>query len=412
METSGGMQETMNGTQLRVLIASTLYAPEEVTGPVAVVLDGPRIRTIWSGADAARARQLLAEQMPDLAIEVIDLGELRLAPGYIDIHTHGFRGKDVTTGTEEDIAEMARQLPGTGVTSFFPTIATTGIPETKQQVERTIAVAANLPKGAADIVGIRLEGPYISHAKKGAQFEPGIRPPDSHELEELVALSNGLIRLIDYAPEEDQSDQFLATVVKHGIVPCIGHTAATYERVIQAIDAGAKHSTHLFNAMSNLGHRAPGVPGALLTDQRATVEVIADGIHVHPAMVKLAVIARGPRDLALITDAVSPAGLPDGVYDFIHRTVNVSHGAITLEDGTLAGSALVLDRAVRNVVAFAGISWSDAIRMATLTPAQISGIADRKGHIVPGADADLLALDAQGNIKCAWTRGDLAYKCE
>jgi N-acetylglucosamine-6-phosphate deacetylase len=161
--------------------------------------------------------------------------------------------------------------------------------------------------------------------------------------------------------------------------------------------------------MPPLDHRAPGAAGALLTDRRATVEVIADGIHLHPLTLRLVLAARGPRDVALVTDAVGAAGLPDGSYTFVGRTVLLRDGAVRLPDGTLAGSTLTMDRAVRNMVGLAGMNWSDAIRMATLTPATIGGVADRKGRIAPGADADLLALDDAGEIQRVWTRGQLAY---
>ena len=229
-------------------------------------------------------------------------------------------------------------------------------------------------------------------------------------MEELATIGRGWIRIVDYAPEEDRDAHFLAMLVKLGILPCIGHTAATYEQTIQAIDEGARHSTHLFNAMPEMGHRAPGVPGALLTDSRATVEVIADGIHVHPAMLKLAIEARGTRDVALVTDAVAPAGLPEGDYTFVGRKVTVREGAVRLDNGALAGSVLTLDHAVRNAVALVGLSWSEAICMATRTPARIAGIATRKGSITPGADADLVALDEQGFVQSTWTQGLLAYR--
>jgi N-acetylglucosamine-6-phosphate deacetylase len=407
----------------QVLVAGTLYAPEEVPGPVAVVLEGAKIRAIWRATDAAAARSRIATQWPGAAVDVIDLGSWRLAPGYIDLHIHGFQGHDVTTGSQEDIEAMARELPQTGVTSFFPTIATTGRTETAQQVRRVIGAAenqANVP--AATILGIRLEGPFISRAKKGAQYEPGIRPPDPAEIMELAAIAHGWIRIVDYAPEEDVESRFLATIVRLGILPCIGHTAATYEQAIRAIDGGVRHSTHLFNAMSELTHREPGTPGALLTDHRATVEVIADGIHIHPAVLKLVIAARGPEAVALVTDAVAPAGLPDGDYEFIGRQIIVCEGAVRLSSGALAGSTLTLDRAVRNIATFAGLGWSEAIRMATLTPARIAGVAARLGHmpgeqnppqkgqIVPGADADLLALDERGFVQRTWIQGRLVYQ--
>ena len=311
----------------------------------------------------------------------------------------------------EDVESMARELPGNGVTSFFPTIATLGKTEMAQQV-RLVADAAEKQEdpSAAEILGLRLEGPFINRTKKGAQYEPGIRPPDPAEMEELATVGRGRIRIVDYAPEEDRDARFLAMLVKLGILPCIGHTAATYEQASRAIDEGARHSTHLFNAMPEMEHRAPGVPGVLLTDSRATVEIIADGIHVHPAMLKLAITARGTRDVALVTDAVAPAGLPEGDYTFVGRKVTVRDGAVRLENGALAGSVLTLDRAVRNMVAFVGLSWSEAICMATRAPARIAGIATRKGSITPGADADLIALDDQGIVQYTWTRGLLAYQ--
>lgn len=401
----------MHDNRLVALVTRKLYVPEEITGPVAVVLEGTKIRDVWRETNADAARQRLEEQMPGVAVEVIDMGPLRLAPGYIDLHTHGFHGHDVTTGSREDVEAMARELPRTGVTSFFPTIATLGRPETLQQVKCIAGVAETQEqRSAAEILGMRLEGPFISRAKKGAQFEPGIRRPDPVEMEELAAAGRGWVRIVDYAPEEDEGGRFLATLVRLGILACIGHTAATYEQAIEAIDRGASHSTHLFNAMTPLEHRAPGVLGALLTDQRATLEFIADGIHAHPAVIRLATTARSIRDVALVTDATAPAGLPEGEYEFVGRKVTVREGAVRLANGSLAGSILMLDRAVRNMMNFTGLGWSEAIFMATCTPAHIAGIAARKGRVVPGADADLVALDEQGFVQRTWIRGHLAYE--
>ncbi|MHB8600630.1 MAG: N-acetylglucosamine-6-phosphate deacetylase [Ktedonobacteraceae bacterium] len=405
------------GTQpVQILVAETVYAPEEIPGPVAVVIEGTKIREVWRKTDAATARRREAEQRLDATFAVTDLGTLRLAPGYIDLHTHGFQGHDVTTGSREDIESMACKLLRTGVTAFFPTIATTTQAKTEEQVKLVAGAAkGQLPMAktpaidAAEILGLRLEGPFISRAAKGAQFEPGIRRPDPAEMETLANAGNGWIRFVDFAPEEDQGYHFLATLIERGVLPCIGHTAATYEQVIEAIDQGARHSTHLFNAMSGMQHRVPGAAGALLTDNRVTIELIADGIHVHPAMIKLAIVARGPRDVALVTDAVAPAGEPEGGYDFVGRKVTVREGAVRLDNGALAGSILTLDCAVRNVVTFAGLKWSEAIRMATHTPARIAGMATRKGGIVPGMDADLVALDDKGFVQYTWTRGYLAY---
>ncbi|BCL80702.1 N-acetylglucosamine-6-phosphate deacetylase [Ktedonobacteria bacterium brp13] len=398
---------------LQVLVTGKLYTPEEIAGPFAIVLAGTTIRAVWRVTDIAQARQLCSEHMPGEPVEVSDLRSWCVAPGYIDMHIHGLCGHDITTGPQEDIAAMTHELPQFGVTSFFPTIATTGKKETGEQVARIVRIAERQEhERGAEILGIRLEGPFISHAKKGAQYEPGIRRPDPVEMNKLATIGQGWIRIIDYAPEEDAGDALLATLVQLNILPCIGHTTATYEQALHAIDGGARHSTHLFNAMPGLEHRLPGAVGALLTDQRATVEMIADGIHLHPAILRLILACRGARDVALITDAVAAAGLPDGEHAFINRKVHVANGSVRLANGTLAGSGLTLDRAVRNMVAFTGIGWAEAIRMASLTPAEITGVANRKGKIAPGMDADLVALDEQGFVRCTWSRGRLVYKSD
>lgn len=395
---------------LQALVAGTLYTPEEITGPVTVVLAGTTIHDVWRDTDAQTARQRLEEQTPGAAPNVIDLGSWRLAPGYIDLHTHGFRGHDVTTGSRVDIEAMARELPRTGVTAFFLTIATIDKAKTAQQVRITADAAENQGQTtSAEILGVRMEGPFISKTKKGAQYAPAIRPPDPDEMEKLAAISRGRVRIVDYAPEEDKDGRFLATLVRLGILACIGHTAATYEQAITALDEGARHSTHLFNAMPPLEHRNPGVLGALLTDSRATLEFIVDGIHVHPAVIQLAIAARGMRDIALVTDAVAPAGLPEGKYEFVGQEVIVRDGAVRLTNGSLAGSILTLDRAVRNIVAFTKLGWPEAIAMATQIPARIAGVGARKGNVVPGGDADLVALDEQGFVQRAWVRGRPAY---
>ena len=400
--------QTTSGAETRILIASELYLPDRVAGPAAVVITDGVIQAVWRDVDARTAPQRAARELPSPQVSVTDLRPWRVAPGFIDLHTHGLKGHDVISGPQSDISGMACELPRTGVTAFYPSIASSGREETRRQVVRIDAARGNTAaETAAEILGIRLEGPFISPLKKGAQDESAIRPPDPVELDELAEL--GPVCIVDFAPEEDHGLRLLAALDRRGILASIGHTMATYEQAIAALDGGARHCTHLFNAMPAIDHRTPGAAGALLTDRRATVEVIADGIHLHPATLSLVVAAKGPRDVALVTDAVAAAGLPDGTHPFAGRTVVLKNGAVRLPDGTLAGSALTLDRAVRNMVTLAGVDWSDAIRMATLTPASIAGVADRKGCIQLGADADLLALDANGVIQRVWTRGHLAY---
>jgi N-acetylglucosamine-6-phosphate deacetylase len=397
---------------VQILVAGALYTPEEMPGPACVVIKGTRIRDIWRATTATEARERLAAAMPGVPADIIDLGDTRLAPGFIDLHTHGFHGHDVNAGSVEDLREMARLLPSGGTTAFYPTIATTSRQHTVACVSSVVEAARSSDRPMAEIAGIRLEGPFISPVKKGAQYGADIRRPDPAELRALVEAGQGLVRLVDFAPEEDTAGQLLESIAQLGIVACIGHTNATYEQAIRAIDGGARHSTHLFNAMSPLKHHAPGVPGALLTDDRATIELIADGVHLAPALLRLALRARSARDVALVTDAMPAAGLPDGEYDFLHRKVIVRGRAARLADNSLAGSTLTLDLAVRNMVAYTGVDWATAIAMATTTPARIAGIGTRKGQLAPHFDADIVALDAQGRVVRAWTRGMLAYSVE
>lgn len=395
--------------RVRILSAAGLFTPEEAPGPACVVVEGTRIGHIWPATTATEARERLAVERPDVSAEIVDLGALRLAPGFIDLHIHGYHGYDVNAGSSSGLREMARLLPRGGTTAFYPTIATTSRQHTAACVRSVVAaVRGQGDQPMAEIVGLRLEGPFINPARKGAQFAADIRTPDAEELQWLVEMGEGLVRFLDFAPEEDKAGEVLRAAVRLGVVPCIGHSDASYDQAMQAIAGGVRHSAHLFNAMSPLQHHAPGIPGALLTDDRATVEIIADGVHIASPLLRLVVRARQPRDVALVTDAMSAAGLPDGEYEFLHRQVYVRGRAARLADGALAGSTLTLDTAVRNIVAYTSVNWATAIEMATATPARIGGIASRKGRLAPGYDADIIALDAEGRVARAWTRGTLA----
>jgi N-acetylglucosamine-6-phosphate deacetylase len=388
-----------------ILLAAGLYSSDETPGPVAVVVRSGLIAARWQEDDPLALVARCGQMWSDESIAIEDLRPLWLAPGLIDLHIHGYHGYDANTGDEDALAALARALPATGVTAFLPTIASASPEVTARQAVRIAAAASRGEPGAARILGMRLEGPWINPLAAGAQDPTAIRPPDIRECERLVTLASGMLRIVDFAPEMDQDGALLAALRRLDILPSIGHTAATFERALEAIEGGARHCAHLFNAMPSLHHRAPGAVGALLTDNRPTVEVIADGVHVHPALLRLVVQARRSDHVALVTDATAPAGLDEGVYAFAGRQVTLRDGAVRLSDGTLAGSALTLDAAVRRMVETGACRLTDALRMASATPARILGLANELGSLSVGSAADLIALDEHSHVRRAWIGG-------
>ena len=326
-----------------------------------------------------------------------------IAPGYIDLHTHGYGGCDFGTATVDEILETAGSLPATGVTAFLPTIASAPARETIIQVER-LAHAAQIQTAGTVIAGIRLEGPYLSLGKRGAQPRNALRLPSLHEFDELIDLSHGLIKMIDVAPELPGALELMAYAERHNVIACTGHTEASTEATLHAIKAGARHCTHLFNGMPALHHREPGPAGVYLAEDETTVEIIADGIHLHPETLKLVAKVKGPDHCILITDAILAAGLADGEYEFLGRHVTVNNGAVRLPDGTLAGSTLSLDRAVANMNHLAHVSLPVSLQMASASPAKILG-DNHRGNIAPGNRADFAILDPELHVTETWIGG-------
>jgi N-acetylglucosamine-6-phosphate deacetylase len=257
------------------------------------------------------------------------------------------------------------------------------------------------------VLGAHLEGPFLSLTRKGAHDPSNLRPVDLGWLKELVGW--GGVRVMTLAPELSGSESAAAVLRESGSVASVGHTEATYEETLRAIDVGFSKGTHLYNAMSSFEHRAPGAVGALLTDDRIRVGIIADGVHVHEGALRLAYREKGPSGLALITDAMEAAGMNDGEYELSGRRVRLENGSVRLPNGTLAGSALTMDQAVRNAVRFLGIPLEDGVRMASTTPAAILGLSE-KGTIAPGADADLVILNNEGTVKETLVAGETVYQ--
>ncbi len=349
----------------------------------------------------------------DPSDRALDLTGLTVLPGFVDLHIHGAGGADAHAG---EIAALAAFLPRCGVTAFLPTLAADAEPRTIAALRAIAAAMADQATGAlpatARVLGAHLEGPFLNPARAGAIPPEFMFPAEPQHLARLLAAAPGSVRLMTIAPDAPGALDLIPLLAHQGIVASLGHTAADYDLFRAALDAGARHTTHLFNAMTGIAHRAPGAAGAALTDDRATIELIADGHHIHPAILALALRAKGPAHVALVSDAVGPAGLPAGTYDWLGKRV-VSDGAtVRLADGTLAGSLGTLDRALRIITAplphGAGLTLIEAAQVLSTTPARILGLATQ-GQIAPGYAADLVAIDATGQVRLTLIGGQIAY---
>jgi N-acetylglucosamine-6-phosphate deacetylase len=327
----------------------------------------------------------------------VELGDLLIAPGFVDVHVHGGAGGqaagDDPAAVADQVLRAARFHASHGTTCL---VATT-VSDTADRLRATaagvrIAMSAGARDGAV-VAGVHLEGPWLAPNRRGAHDPATLRLPDPAELQELIDAAGGAVRLLTLAPELEGAPTVIAAATAAGIVVSVGHTDATYAQACAAFDAGARHLTHLGNAMRGIDRREPGPIAAALADQRVTVELIADGHHVHPALLRLAATA-APGRLVAITDAISATGLPDGRHRLGELVVSVCEGRAVLADEpeTLAGSVLTMDRAVATLVA-AGVSPIDAIRAATATPARVLGDEQSRGVLAPGARADLVVLD-------------------
>jgi N-acetylglucosamine-6-phosphate deacetylase len=321
-----------------------------------------------------------------------------LAPGYIDVHIHGSGGHDVMEATPDALLATERAMAKRGVTSYLATTVTAPISNTFESLKRLgdwIASDRD-PSGRAVPLGIHLEGPFISHAKRGVHPPSYIQPPSVELFDQLSNAAGGTVRLMTVAPEGGGAEQMIAHATSKGVQISVGHSDATLEQTKKAIAAGARHATHVFNAMRPLDHREPGILGAVLTDDRVTAEVIVDGVHVHPDIVKLLVKAKTVGRVLLVTDAISATGMGDGTYQLGGFQVEVRGDRCEFE-GRLAGSVLTLDRAVRNTSQFASIPLHSAVQMASLNPARLLRLTDR-GDIRVGLIADINVLDNDGNV--------------
>jgi N-acetylglucosamine-6-phosphate deacetylase len=366
----------------------------------ATLLEHARVLTPFEELDASvliaggQIVQVGGEPPAELAPTRIDLARRWLTPGFIDLHVHGGGGAQFTSGSVEDCLRAARFHARQGATALLATTVAAPRAPLRAAVA-AIARAARVDVGTgAAVLGCHLEGPFLSPHRCGAMNPAWMRRPDAEELRELIDAGEGYVKLLDVAPELPGALELIDFALLQGVIAGVGHSDATFRQANAAFDAGARHVIHLFNASRPFDRREPGLVGAALAREDVTCELIADGHHVHPAALRLAAKMKGCERVALVTDAVEAAGMPDGNYRLGTTPIRVVAGRAVLATGdALAGSTLTMAAAVRRAVELIGLPVRDAVRMATVTPAQVLGIEDRVGRIAPGYRADLVVLD-------------------
>ena len=386
-----------------LLSGARLVLPEGVTERTNLLLEDGRIARILSATEKVDASHA----------EKFDLDGLTVYPGFIDVHIHGAVGVDTMEATADDLFRVAAFLAREGVTAWLPTLVPAPAEDyarAAHAVERLIAEQDERALPAARALGLHYEGPFINSAQCGALRPPYFRtyakPEDMSDLP--VAALRGAIRMITVAPEVEGGIELVYELVRRGWIVSIGHTRATVESLEEAYAAGARHMTHFFNAMSPLNHRAPGPVGWGLMRDDVTCDIIADGHHVAPLMLQLALRCKTTARLMLISDAVAPAGQGDGEFRIWGETIKVVDGRTENERGSIAGSVITIGDAVRQMLAL-GVAPHEASRMASANPARLIGVSDSCGTIEVGKRADLTALDVEGRVRLTLIGGRVAF---
>jgi N-acetylglucosamine-6-phosphate deacetylase len=339
---------------------------------------------------------------------ILDAKGRTIAPGFIDVHIQGAGGADILDATPEALKTISQTCARFGATSFLATTVFTPDQENKHLAVAADYVGRDL--AGANLLGIHLEGPFISPQKKGMILPECISAPSLQLLEKIQNLANGRLKMMTIAPELPGSIPIIERLVSSGVVASFGHSNATYEQTLAGFDAGISHVTHLFNAMPPLHHRSPGPLIAIFQAESVTAQLICDGVHIHPSVLKLAFRLLGPQRVIPITDGMRAIGLPDGKYFYNGIEYEARDGTARYKDGTLIGTALGLSQLLQRLITFTGCPPDVAIKTVTENPARLLGIEKRKGFIAPGKDADLILLDRDYSVKTTIVGGKVVYR--
>ena len=378
--------------------ARTVYTPREKISPARIIVEGGVIANVGPIDRVA---------VPPTA-ERIDATAHIVTPGFIEPHIHGCGGVDVMEATYDSLNVVSRIVARHGTTSFLATTVSAPTPILTHVVERLGTLVAK-PLDGAQLLGIHLEGPFINETNRGTHQAANLCRPDSDLLKTWITASRSTIRLITIAPELDPGFTIAMLAAQHGIRVAMGHSNASWEVASEAAGHGVCYAVHTFNAMRPFAHREPGIVGAVLTDDRIFAEIIADGIHVHPAAVRLLARAKSRDRILLVTDAISATDMPDGEYVLGPNRVTVAHGVCRDPEGRLAGSTLTQELAVKNYCDWTGVDLQDAILALTENPAKALGLRD-KGVIQAGSDADLTVIDSNCHVVKTFVAGKLVFQ--
>ncbi|MFY9681860.1 MAG: N-acetylglucosamine-6-phosphate deacetylase [Candidatus Sulfotelmatobacter sp.] len=388
-----------------VLSANRLYTPqEEIKDPLLFIEDG------LVSAVSSRAQREIPKNAKVIDLTNDALAESILAPGFVDIHMHGGAGVDLMRAAPGELPRLNKFLTTHGVTGYFPTTVAAPLDQTCAALER-LADAIEAAQGSlgegdplqARPLGIHLEGPFLSHKRRGVHPPEYLVEPTLQIFDRLWQAARGHVRMMTIAPELPGALEVIAEAARREVCVSIGHSDATLEAARAGVRAGARHATHTFNAMRPLDHRDPGILAEVLTDRQLSADIIADGIHVAPEVIQIFLRAVGLERSVLITDAMAAAGMPDGTYQLGPIQVEVKDGKAT-KDGTLAGSVLTMDRAVRNITRFSHWTLREAVRAATLNATRAVGLAQH-GELAPGAEANIIVLSPDGDVRRTIVRG-------